>query len=84
MTSQVELLLQELRAGHRLNQMDMLFSLGIGNHTGRICDLRKKLSDEGFPSDYITTEMKTIRKKDGRSTQIAEYFIPQKFLNNKQ
>ena len=83
MKSQTELLLEELRSGHRLTQMDMLFSLGIGNHTGRICDLRKKLTDEGFPGDYITTLMKPMRKQNGSICQIAEYFIPQKYLSTK-
>lgn len=40
--TQCERLATELLKGRRLSMIDMLNELGIGNHTGRISDLREK------------------------------------------
>ncbi len=42
MTTQCERLERELLKGRRLSMLDMLNELHIGNHTGRVSDLRAK------------------------------------------
>lgn len=45
--TQCEWLLEQLEKGRKLSQIDMLMEGGIGNHTGRISDLRRDLELEG-------------------------------------
>ena len=78
--TQVERLRESLEQGRRLGQLEMLNDLGIGNHTGRICDLRKALIKEGKPLDYILTEMKAITTRYG-SARVAIYFKNPKYSN---
>lgn len=80
--TQIQELYQELLKGRRLGQIEMLNELGIGNHTGRICDLRQKLIQEGKPLDYISTEMVSVKKRNGKTACVAVYFIPSKYLTN--
>jgi hypothetical protein len=76
--TQVERLRESFENGRRLGQLEMLNDLGIGNHTGRICDLRKKLLKEGKPLDYILTEMKAITTRYG-SARVAIYYKNPKY-----
>jgi hypothetical protein len=45
--TQVQWLRAELEKGRSLTQIQMLSEGGIGNHTGRISDLRRELQNEG-------------------------------------
>lgn len=45
--TQCQRLERELLKGRRLSMIDMLNELGIGNHTGRISDLRPKFEALG-------------------------------------
>lgn len=47
MLTQTQWLLAEFEKGRHLTQLDMLREYGIGNHTGRISDIRKALAGEG-------------------------------------
>ena len=64
--SQVKRLQYAMEKGGKFTQLDMLYKFGIGNHTGRIADIRKKM---GY--DYVKTDM---IKKNGK--RIGLYSIP--------
>jgi len=64
--SQCKQILQYLESGRSLTMYEMLVKFGVGNHTGRIADLRRR---HGY--GYIKTEMITL----SNGKRIARYSI---------
>lgn len=76
--TQVEWAMEQLLAGKRLTQLDMLFDYGIGQHCDVIMRCRKILQSKGYPYDYIKTEFIHMRsKRTGRLIRFASYSIPE-------
>lgn len=81
--SQKEWTMEQLMAGKKLTQIDMLMDFGIGHHCEVIRRCRKELEAKGLPYDYIHTEMIELRsKRTGRLIRFAQYSIPEKVAEN--
>lgn len=69
--------MEQLLAGKKLTQLDMLMDFGIGHHCEVIRKCRKELEKKGYPYDFIKTEMIEVRsKRTGRLIRFAQYSIP--------
>lgn len=76
--TQVEWAMEQLLAGKRLTQLDMLFDYGIGHHCEVIRRCRKEFERRGKGYDYIKTDFVEMRsKRTGRLIRFASYSIPE-------
>ena len=76
--TQVEWAMEQLLAGKRLTQLDMLFDYGIGHHCEVIRKCRVRMQAKGYPYDYIKTDWLQMRsKRTGRLIRFAVYSIPE-------
>ena len=81
--TQVEWTMEQLMAGAKLTQLDMLMDFGIGHHCEVIRRCRKKLEAQGFPYDYIQTDwIRLTSRRTGRKIKFAVYSIPEKVEKN--
>lgn len=74
--TQIDIALDALKQGKVLDQLNMLFDYGIGNHTAVITEVRRRLYDEGKGEEVITEWRNARSRKTGRAIRYATYYIP--------
>lgn len=75
---QCDAILDEMLAGRRITQLEMLQEHGVGRLASRISDLR----NEGY---LITSRRVNVEKADGSRANVAQYWmVPGMFCGKKQ
>lgn len=52
--TQAQWIIEQLEKGRALSQLDMLSEYGIGNHTGRIAEIRQDLFNKKDKREVVT------------------------------
>lgn len=66
--SQNDMLLEYLKSGKGITQMEAIGKFGIGRLASRICDLKARGYD-------IVAMSKAVTKTNGKKTIVCEYFM---------